>query len=554
MGLGIDGIEVVNEVKATREERLQKSIEYAGEWDMNLLQKLTAMKTHFTDSDLRVALWQDAMKTGDMDIEKRLTRIQENYLLKSTIDPNAKNRFSHAERGQNVYTTKFCVDQEERLDAVVTAFMKRDMPIASTEDVAKSIAETSKKKTQQIGQEFNYREDQQDVIERILKNKSGLSIVQAPPGSGKTTMLESVVDFNKAHGFETIILAPSHKAKNQAMKDAGIEVGSAIQGFVKSKLHTINQNSVICVDESSMVGLEDMLLLLEAIKEKNARVVLMGDRKQLVAVSRGDPFARMQELFNKEVLELTTITRQKVKEQRDFVYAQYEGRHAEFVQKIDDLGCIKYAVSEEDKQAQLVAYYFEREDVKADEKVFTTGTNKDATELNSMIRAERVARKQVSAEGFDILCEGTTGLEVKQFANGDRILFTKGIKDVADTSDVGTIVSVEPGSKDGTFQFQVMIDGKGLQSFNSGAGLTIDYAYVMTTHRSQGLTVKQSAHYATPTTSGAEALLVGASRHRDDFACLSRKTSVTSSKRQQAEERRRSVHANSLQNQTFPEH
>lgn len=518
LGLGEDGLDVVNAVNATRAERLYKSQTYAEEWDLNLLERLTAMKTHFTDSDLRVALWQDAMKTGDMDIEKRLVRIQEKHLLNATFDPEKKARFDHVESGKNVYTTRFCIEQEERLDKVATAFMQRKIEIANKAEIAIAIASTSKKKSKQIGKPFIYRKDQQAVIEGILTNKSGFSLVQAPPGSGKTTMLESVVDFNKAYGFETIILAPSHKAKNQAMKDAGIDVGHAIQGFVKNKLDSIKENTVICVDESSMVGLEDMLALLEGAKQKNASVVLIGDRQQLTAVSRGDPFARIQDLFKEEVLQLTEITRQKDHVHRDYVYAQYEGRHAEFVQKMDDLGCIKYAMNEAEKRAQLVAYYFSRDDVQADEKVFTTGTNKDATELNALIRAERIARKEVSKDGVDILCEGTTGLDVKRFASGDRILFTKGIKDIADTSDVATIVSVEAGKKDGTFNFQVMIDGKGLQTFDSEPGLTIDYAYVMTTHRSQGLTVKQSAHYATPTTSGAEALLVGASRHKEDFA------------------------------------
>ena len=112
----------------------------------------------------------------------------------------------------------------------------------------------------------------------------GVSIVEAGAGTGKTTLARAIVDTARASHLNVVGLAPSWVAADQLSQSSGIEA-VAIARWRHDCDHKgerpLDASSVILVDEVGMVGTRDMSAILTAAKDAGAKVVLVGDRRQL---------------------------------------------------------------------------------------------------------------------------------------------------------------------------------------------------------------------------------------------------------------------------------
>ena len=86
---------------------------------------------------------------------------------------------------------------------------------------------------------------------------------------------------------------------------------------------------------------QDMAKLFDLAGELNARVVAVGDHKQMASVSRGSAFRALQDIAHLPVAEVSEIKRQTVWEYKDAVKSLAEGKTAEGFDKLDKLGWIK---------------------------------------------------------------------------------------------------------------------------------------------------------------------------------------------------------------------
>ena len=84
-----------------------------------------------------------------------------------------------------------------------------------------------------------------------------------------------------------------------------------------------------------------MAKLFDLAGELNARVVAVGDHKQMASVSRGAAFRALQDIAQLPVAEVSEIKRQTVSEYKDAVKSLAEGKTAEGFDKLDKLGWIK---------------------------------------------------------------------------------------------------------------------------------------------------------------------------------------------------------------------
>src|SRR5207249_2907487 len=55
----------------------------------------------------------------------------------------------------------------------------------------------------------------------------------------------------------------------------------------------LTEKSVLIIDECSMVGTRELAKLVEAVAEANAKIILIGDRKQLQSISAGREVAEV---------------------------------------------------------------------------------------------------------------------------------------------------------------------------------------------------------------------------------------------------------------------
>ena len=140
---------------------------------------------------------------------------------------------------------------------------------------------------------------QKAAVRLILLGSDRMVGVQGYAGTGKTTMLRQVVEL--AGAGRIIGLAPSASAARTLSREAGIATRT-LQWFLARHQDSGPEDAagfegmILVVDEMSLASTDQTLRLLRiAERLRLARVVLVGDAKQLRAVDAGQPFRQLQQ-------------------------------------------------------------------------------------------------------------------------------------------------------------------------------------------------------------------------------------------------------------------
>ncbi len=148
---------------------------------------------------------------------------------------------------------------------------------------------------------------QRAAAEAILTGRDRIIGVQGLAGVGKTHMLAEVQAQAERAGWRILGIAPSAAAA-QELGRAGIE-GGTIAAFLARPSRGLTPKTLLIVDEAGMVPAVDMLVIVQAVEAANARLVLVGDTRQLKAVQAGRPFAQLQ-ANGMRTVEMAEILRQ----------------------------------------------------------------------------------------------------------------------------------------------------------------------------------------------------------------------------------------------------
>ena len=109
----------------------------------------------------------------------------------------------------------------------------------------------------------------------------------APAGAGKTYSLRALRTGAARSGKEVLVVAPTGKAVDEAIRDGagdrGRTLAKALQSLDTGELR-LHARTVVVVDEASMVGTQDLRRLLEATTGARVKTVLVGDPYQLAPV------------------------------------------------------------------------------------------------------------------------------------------------------------------------------------------------------------------------------------------------------------------------------
>jgi ATP-dependent exoDNAse (exonuclease V) alpha subunit len=122
--------------------------------------------------------------------------------------------------------------------------------------------------------------EQKAAVENIGRSPWLVQPLSAPAGAGKTTSLRALAAaVHHRHGGTVIVLAPTGKAVDVAMRegagDAGYTVAKALQSLHNNTLD-LNHQTLLVVDEAAMVGTDDLCQLLSATTAAGAKTVLVG--------------------------------------------------------------------------------------------------------------------------------------------------------------------------------------------------------------------------------------------------------------------------------------
>ncbi len=138
---------------------------------------------------------------------------------------------------------------------------------------------------------------QKEAIE--LVNENNVTIITGGPGTGKTTIIKSIIDIYEQKGYKLVLCAPTGRAAKKMTETTGKEASTLHRLLEIGKIDENNfyQTSteyegapidadLIIVDELSMVDMFIMSYLLKCIY-RGTKLILVGDSDQLSSVGPG---------------------------------------------------------------------------------------------------------------------------------------------------------------------------------------------------------------------------------------------------------------------------
>jgi ATP-dependent exoDNAse (exonuclease V) alpha subunit len=242
--------------------------------------------------------------------------------------------------------------------------------------------------------------------------------------------------------------------RNEKTGDITFTRYSSIEGLsLKEKTETwVNPDKVIekgkevwVIDETSMMGSKEVNELLKAAKEAEARVIFVGDTKQLASVEAGQIFKDMQANGLNTVV-MTEKVRQKEEEYKKAVDALGKQDWENFKQKVD--AKVKEIVDRKERLQAIKQDFLSGDPQKT---LIVTARNADKNELNAQIREALKAQEKLK-DGYVFTVRESKNLLVEEkryafsYAIGDTVFATRddlkamGIKS---KSNEFTVVSVD---------------------------------------------------------------------------------------------------------------
>lgn len=160
---------------------------------------------------------------------------------------------------------------------------------------------------------------QVEAIKAAVQN--GIIIITGGPGTGKTTIINCILDIFKRLNYEVALAAPTGRAAKRMSESTGekattihrlLEYGfssdEASQSFEKNEENPLEYD-VIIIDEASMIDTVLMNSLLKAVSI-GTRIIFVGDVNQLPSVGPGNVLKDLIDSKLLRVVKLTKIFRQ----------------------------------------------------------------------------------------------------------------------------------------------------------------------------------------------------------------------------------------------------
>ncbi len=157
--------------------------------------------------------------------------------------------------------------------------------------------------------EIDLSPEQVQALRTALQSR--VTVITGGPGTGKTTLLKSIIAALDDVGLKPTLAAPTGRAARRLQEATGrdaktihrlLEYAPETGGFVRGKDFPLKANFVI-VDEASMMDIELASSLLAALMP-NCSLLLVGDRDQLPSVGPGSV---LKDIIASELLPVVAL-------------------------------------------------------------------------------------------------------------------------------------------------------------------------------------------------------------------------------------------------------
>lgn len=185
-----------------------------------------------------------------------------------------------------------------------------------TEDIEKQLDIVEKK------HKISFALLQRQAVISAMQN--GVMVITGGPGTGKTTIINAIIDIMHSNGLTVTLTAPTGRAAKRMSQVCSLEA-KTIHRLLEANFHgddgetrfMVNESApidsdVVIVDEMSMVDVVLASNLLKAINP-GTRLIMVGDINQLPSVGPGNVLRDIIESGRVEVIRLKEIFRQAQK-------------------------------------------------------------------------------------------------------------------------------------------------------------------------------------------------------------------------------------------------
>ena len=299
---------------------------------------------------------------------------------------------------KNRHTTQAAIERELDTIAVMQSGQNQAEPIASEQQVNHLLLT-----------EYSLTEGQRQAIEKTALSSDQFTAWQGVAGAGKTYSLRLLTQLAREQGYEVSGYAPSAQAANVLSEEADIE-SNTVARLLHSNSDPSGQNNpseqapkqlLWIVDEAGLLSAKDAHALLRKAQIERARVILVGDLRQLSAVEAGNPFKSLQ-IAGIQTCYLEESRRQKTEALRAAVVCLAAGEQKEGLERLENAGMMHEIPDPWKRRQQLVTEYISKPAETRSKTLVLCGTNAERLALTAALRTELQADGSLGADTFTL--------------------------------------------------------------------------------------------------------------------------------------------------------
>ena len=334
---------------------------------------------------------------------------------------------------------------------------------------------------------IKYDENQKEAILTCLN--SGVTIITGGPGTGKTTIVNAIIQVYKEliHDSEIHICAPTGRASKRLTEITGIKANT-IHSLLKWDLHSntfsVNEKNpltgnLLIVDEFSMV---DNYLLHQMLKasQKIGQIIFIGDEDQLPSVGPGNV---LRDLLDSQVINTIRLTKiYRHSETSNIIRLAHHIKNKEPIQNDFENDVTFYSTNDNNIQKIVLEYIkiaknngYDNDDIQVLAPMYQG--------INGIDNLNDILQDYFNPHD-NLLNEMRFGKVI--YRENDKILQLKNQnEDYVFNGDIGKLVEIDKGDSPRYDKMYVDYDSNIVEYTNKDF-INITHAYCISIHKSQG--------------------------------------------------------------------
>lgn len=228
--------------------------------------------------------------------------------------------------------------------------------------------------------------EQRAAVQVMIGSRDRFVGIQGDAGTGKTYAVTQAVALirHATHGrqaYRAIAVAP-YRSQVATLKKEGLEA-ETLASFLRSGHRAIDPWTVVVLDEAGVVGARQMEQAMRLVERAGARMVMIGDTKQLGAIEAGRPFAQLQGA-GMRTARISEIQRQADPELRRAVERTAAGEPG---RSLHHLRAIREYADATARHSAIARDYVSLQEEQRQATLIVAGTNAARREINELVRA-----------------------------------------------------------------------------------------------------------------------------------------------------------------------